>query len=154
MDRVLDSHLQIFLLPACSDSEPTGDGHPQDKYTSSNFDKYNRAFEDNGARLDLQVHNQEGGFNPMLVIAPQGGESPDPMRAVPRPVTSSPSLLSDTDGKGIPASPATVISQEGDSGFSSSIPLGMSSNRCNLTSLDRSKVHKPQYPCIRFDIWS
>ncbi|VDO15348.1 unnamed protein product [Rodentolepis nana] len=72
---------EIFILPASSDSTRPIENSPlKDNYASSNFDRYHRAFEENGARLDLQVHNQEGDFSPMLVVAPHG-ESPDGPRS-------------------------------------------------------------------------
>ncbi|EUB56706.1 Rap guanine nucleotide exchange factor [Echinococcus granulosus] len=66
----------IFMLPASGETENTGNRELPEKYVSANFDQYNRVFEDNGARLDLQVQNQEGGFSPRLVIAAQR-ESPE-----------------------------------------------------------------------------
>ena len=48
----------------------------QETCSSSDF-----AFEENGARLDLHVRNQEGVVSPMLVIAPQS-ESPGTIRSV------------------------------------------------------------------------
>ncbi|KAL5970117.1 Guanine nucleotide-releasing factor 2, partial [Taenia solium] len=110
---------EIFMLPASGETEFIENGGLEEKYVSSNFDKYNRAFEENGARLDLRVQNQEGGFSPRLVIAAQGESPPrgtclSPIKAKPREMCS-PSVNS-----------ATTLMSESESGTTSATPLVIS----------------------------
>ncbi|VDK34426.1 unnamed protein product [Taenia asiatica] len=110
---------EIFMLPASGETEYLENGGLEEKYVSSNFDKYNRAFEENGARLDLRVQNQEGGFSPRLIIAAQGESPPrgtclSPSKAKPREICS-PSVHS-----------ATTLMSESESGTTSVTPLVIS----------------------------
>lgn len=105
------------MLPASGETEYIENGGLQDKYVSSNFDQYNRAFEENGARLDLRVQNQEGGFSPRLVIAAQG-ESP------PRRTCSSPSKAKPREICSRSVDSATTLMSESESGTTPATPLG------------------------------
>lgn len=110
---------QIFILPASSDgTRPIENSPLKENYASSNFDRYNRAFEENGARLDLQVHNQEGDFSPMLVIAPHG-ESP----IGPRSPSSGMYRSSESKEQGCQDSASVMLSRE-ESDNSCGTPLG------------------------------
>ncbi|KAL5111837.1 hypothetical protein TcWFU_003773 [Taenia crassiceps] len=109
---------EIFMLPAGGETEYTENGGLQEKYVSSNFDQYNRAFEESGARLDLRVQNQEGGFSPRLVIAAQGespprGMRPNPSNAKPQETCSptadsATTLMSDSESGTTPATPLVI----------------------------------------------
>ncbi|VDM35700.1 unnamed protein product [Hydatigera taeniaeformis] len=110
---------EIFMLPASGDTEQIENGTIQEKYVSSNFDQYNRAFEENGARLDLRVQNQEGGFSPRLVIASQG-ESP------PRGTRSSPGKAKPKELCSASVGSATTLRSESDTGTTPNTPLVIS----------------------------
>lgn len=73
--------MQVFILPASPTNERVDKHSQHERYSTSDFDKYTKAFEENGARLDLQVRNQEAGFTPMLVLAPQS-DSPGTIRSI------------------------------------------------------------------------
>ncbi|KAM7540581.1 hypothetical protein Aperf_G00000042814 [Anoplocephala perfoliata] len=111
---------EIFILPASSESNPIEDSPHKENYVSSNFDRYNRVFEDSGARrLDLQVHNQGGDFSPMLVTASHG-ESPGGPRS---PSTGVCQSIEINEQEHVPNSTSATLSLE-EPGNSSGIPLG------------------------------
>lgn len=81
-------YIQVFILPSSPKRTKTLEStKSENNCCSTNFDNYNNVFESEtgdqssesattdrgscGMRLDLSVHNEEGGFSPVVVVIPQ-----------------------------------------------------------------------------------